>query len=79
MANAMLQGQFEASTNATGIAYVDGLILRATPGDYQLVFSMPDYFPQVLSIFPRCNTPANSSMTVNVVHAHMHMLSKLKP
>ncbi len=70
----MLQGQFEVSTNETGIAYVTGLILKAIPGDYQLVFSMPDYYPQVLFTLPQA-----LCIMVNVAHAHMHTLSTLKP
>ena len=75
--NATLQGQFEAYTNATGIAYIDGLILRATPDDCQLVVSMPDYYPQVLLPLIHVNTLANSSILVNVACAHM--LTTLKP
>lgn len=72
----MLQGQSEASTNATGFAYVDSLALIAILDVYPLVLSMPDY-PEVLFTIP----PA-LCMLVNVAHAHthmhMHMLSTLE-
>ena len=74
-ANAMLQGQSEAFTNETGIAYVDSLIFGAIPGDNQLELSMPDYYPLVLSTPPQA-----MCIMANGSHArmHMHMLTTSK-
>lgn len=44
----MVQGQTEASTNATGFAHADSLIFGAVPETYPLELSLPDYYPQVL-------------------------------
>ncbi len=46
------EGQADGLTNASGIANFDGLILRAAPGKYKLLLSLPDY-PQVIGIIPR--------------------------
>ncbi|KAL0046542.1 hypothetical protein WJX82_003308 [Trebouxia sp. C0006] len=45
-ANAMVQGQTEASTNATGFAHADSFIFGAVPETYPLELSLPDYYPQ---------------------------------
>ncbi|KAL0044285.1 hypothetical protein WJX82_009350 [Trebouxia sp. C0006] len=52
------EGQADGLTNASGIASFDGLILRAAPGKYKLLLSLPDY-PQVPNAtvtvrVPRC-------------------------
>ncbi len=49
---AYFEGQADGPTNASGIANFDGLILRAAPGAYNLLLSLPDY-PQVIGITPR--------------------------
>ena len=46
------EGQADGLTNASGIASFDGLILRAAPGKYKLLLSLPDH-PQVIGIIPR--------------------------
>jgi len=72
----MLQGQSEAFTNETGIAYVDSLNFGAIPGDNQLELSMPDNYPLVLFTLPQA-----LCIMANVSHAgmHMHMLTTSKP
>ncbi|KAL0046540.1 hypothetical protein WJX82_003308 [Trebouxia sp. C0006] len=49
-ANAMVQGQTEASTNATGFAHADSFIFGAVPETYPLELSLPDYYPQVPNV-----------------------------
>lgn len=49
---AYMEGQADGFTDASGVANVNGLILRASPGRYKLILSLPDY-PQVIGVIPR--------------------------
>ncbi len=66
----LLQGQTQTSLNASGVADIEGLILSAAPGSYDLFVALPNY-PEV----PLFATSLLCCAAVVVLFITLHMTS----
>ena len=69
---AFLSGQTLISLNASGVADIEDLVLRALPGSYYLVVALPDY-PQVTwlaTLLLRC-------AAVDVCFVILHLMQRM--